>query len=176
MNSKNWNQEVVNLAQQSGRKSARLFSFELKIFLNDYYTLREYFFQAVSNSSWANAGYLAAAEIGDDPGFFKELTRLSESFGIGVIHLDTAEPLNSEIILLAQEKSVIGWETMSRIAEDNEDFRDFIASVANSINLNQIVTPKFDPSLDDKQIAEYVKKKLAAQPAMPPSELSAKVK
>jgi hypothetical protein len=169
LSSKNWNQEVVNLAQQSGYRSARLFSFELKIFLSDFYTLREYFFQAVSNSSWANEGYLAAAEIGEAPDFLKELTRLSQSFGIGVIHLDTAEPLNSEVILPARGKSVIDWETVSRISEDNEDFRGFVASVANSIKVNQIVTSNFDAKKDDKQITEYVKEKLAAQPAMPPA-------
>jgi hypothetical protein len=130
LNTKDWNREVVDLAQRSGCKSARLFSFELKITL-DFSTLREYFFQAVSNSSWANQGYLAVVNIDENPEFREELERLSQSFGIGIIHLDTSEPLDSEVIFQARDNEV-DWETINRVAEDNIDFKDFVAQVANS--------------------------------------------
>jgi hypothetical protein len=63
-----------------------VFSFELKKSLS-FGNLREAFFQAVSNSSWANEGYLVAAEISQDEDFLSELRRLSSSFGIGVVQL-----------------------------------------------------------------------------------------
>ena len=65
LNSQDWKREVVDLAQRSGAETAKLYSFELKIAI-DFSTLREYFFQAVSNSSWAHEGYLVAAEIDED--------------------------------------------------------------------------------------------------------------
>ena len=157
LNSQDWKREVVDLAQRSGAETARLYSFELKIDVN-FQSLREYFFQAVSNSSWAHEGYLVAAEINQDPKFLDELTRLSQSFGIGVIRLDIQEPENSEIILPARKRTEVDWETINRIAEDNPDFKDFVASVANSIKVNQIVAKEFDSVLTDKQLIEYVKK------------------
>ncbi len=75
-----WKDEVVELSANMGNLAVRLFSFELKRELN-FYNLREAFFQAVSNSSWANEGYLAAAEILEDDEFRNELKRLSTSFG-----------------------------------------------------------------------------------------------
>ena len=55
--------------------------------------LREAFFQAVSNSSWANEGYLVAADISTDEDFQAELHRLSASFGIAIIQLDIEQPI-----------------------------------------------------------------------------------
>jgi hypothetical protein len=156
LNSQDWEREVVDLAQRSGAETARLYSFELKIEIN-FQFLREYFFQAVSNSSWAHEGYLVAAEINQDPKFVDELTRLSQSFGIGVIRLDTKKPENSEIILPARRNEV-DLETVNRIAEDNPDFKYFVASVANSIKVNQFVAKEFDAVLMDKELLEYAKK------------------
>ncbi|MGO8746291.1 MAG: hypothetical protein ACLQNE_09900 [Thermoguttaceae bacterium] len=59
------------------------------------------------------------AEIEEDPVFSEELKRLSQSFGIGVIQLDTTEFENSEILLDARERSEVDWETVNRIAEIN---------------------------------------------------------
>jgi hypothetical protein len=39
----------------------------------------------LSNSSWANFGYLVAFEINDD--LMEEMERLNRSFGIGIIRL-----------------------------------------------------------------------------------------
>ena len=44
----------------------KLYSFEMKIALN-LSNLRECYFQAVSNSSWAHEGYLAALHISEEP-------------------------------------------------------------------------------------------------------------
>jgi len=55
-----WGKEAIDLAKRSGANVLTLYSFELKRELN-FTNLREAFFQAVSNSSWANEGYLVAA-------------------------------------------------------------------------------------------------------------------
>ncbi len=60
-------------------------SYELKREITTDYELKKCYFQAVSNSSWANYGYLVAFEIGKN--LTEELERLHQSFGIGVIEL-----------------------------------------------------------------------------------------
>ena len=56
--------------------------------------VREAFFQTVSNSSWADFGYLVALEIADDAAM-KELRMLSGLHGIGFIRLDMDNPPES---------------------------------------------------------------------------------
>jgi len=71
------------------RLPIKIFSFEIKKHL-DFGNYKEYFFQAVSNSSWANEGYLAALSVPQDGEFREALQKLSQSFGIGIILLDAA--------------------------------------------------------------------------------------
>ena len=60
-----------------------LISYELKREIKSDYELKKCFFQAVSNSSWANYGYLVAFDISQN--LMGEMERLSQSFGIGII-------------------------------------------------------------------------------------------
>lgn len=92
-----WQPSTLELSQALGVMNVRLYSFELKRELS-FSNLREAFFQAVSNSSWAHEGYLCAAEISEDEEFKSEVKRLSNSFGIGLIHLDITDPDASKII------------------------------------------------------------------------------
>ena len=55
----------------------KLYSFEIKKELN-FSNLREYYFQAVSNSSWAHEGYLVALNLSDDTDLLDEI-KLSQS-------------------------------------------------------------------------------------------------
>ena len=55
---------------------------------------RESFFQAVSNSSWANEGYLVAAEIIQDDELLSELECLSIAFGIIQLDITDIDALN----------------------------------------------------------------------------------
>jgi len=86
-----WRDEVQELSASMGGISLKLYSFEIKKSLS-FSNLREAFFQAVSNSSWAHEGYLTAADISTDEDFRAELRRLSSSFGIGIIQLDLEDP------------------------------------------------------------------------------------
>ena len=154
-----WQQSVVNLSQECGTVAMKFYSFELKLDIN-FSMLRQDFFQAVSNSSWAHEGYLVAANISDDTEFREELTRLSQSFGIGIIRLDLEDPLNSEVILPAREREEIDWETINRIAEVNKDFAGFLECVVRSVKVNQVYDAHFDPVYTDEQVHEYTTKLL----------------
>lgn len=57
-----WHQEVRDCVNQHADKRTKLWSFEAKLLINRS-NVRECYFQAVSNSSWANLGYLVACEI-----------------------------------------------------------------------------------------------------------------
>lgn len=94
---RDYNQETLEIQHHLSITSIKLFSFELKISLN-FGNLRQSYFQAVSNSTWANEGYLVALNIDDDPTFKDEVRRLNNAFGIGIIKLNTENVFESEIL------------------------------------------------------------------------------
>ena len=125
--SRDWNREIKDCVQQYADRKTKLWSFEVKILINRS-NVREVFFQAVSNSSWANFGYLVASEIeGTDT--LKELRILSSLHGIGFMKLDTDNPSESQIMIPAKERSEIDWNTANRLAEANNDFLNYIKLV-----------------------------------------------
>lgn len=150
-----WKDEVVEVSSLMGNRAVRLFSFELKRELN-FSNLREAFFQAVSNSSWANEGYLVAAIISDDEDFNKELERLSASFGIGVIQLDINDPDATDIILPAREQD-IDWDTINKLTF-NPDFRDLLRRIGTDIKSREIRHEGYDPVLTKDQLVESLSK------------------
>lgn len=122
-----WHQEVKNLVKEYPDRKAKLWSFEVKLLLNRS-NVREAFFQAVSNSSWANYGYLAVARIGDAD-TLKELRMLFALHGIGLIQLDVENPAESQILVPARERFEVDWATCNRLAQENKDFMRFIRLV-----------------------------------------------
>ena len=52
-------QDTIALAKNAGIETITIFSFEMKKDVTGA-NVREYYFQAVSNSSWANEGYLVS--------------------------------------------------------------------------------------------------------------------
>lgn len=121
-----WADEIKGCVQQSGGIKASLWSFEVKLLVNRS-NVREVFFQTVSNSAWANYGYLVAESIeGTDT--IKELRMLSALHGVGVIHLNSENPAESQIIIPAEENE-IDWNTANRLALENRDFRDCLQLV-----------------------------------------------
>ncbi|MHB1000368.1 MAG: HTH domain-containing protein [Armatimonadota bacterium] len=137
-----WKEEVVGVSSYLGQSAIRLFSFELKRELN-FSNLREAFFQAVSNSSWANEGYLVAADIESNDDFMIELKRLSASFGIGIIKLDIEDPDSTEIILPARSKDSVDWETVNKLTI-NPDFSKFLKRVKNDISTREVRKEEYD--------------------------------
>ncbi|MDF7814397.1 HTH domain-containing protein [Hymenobacter sp. YC55] len=106
-------------------ESFKITSYELKREINTDYDLKQAYFQAVSNSSWANYGYLVAFEIGDN--LSDEISRLNQSFGIGVIELK-ANPYESKIIHQSRFKS-LDFKTIDKLCHINNDFDKFIDKI-----------------------------------------------
>ncbi len=141
-----WKPEVIELGSVLGNIAVKFFSFEIKRELN-FGNLREAFFQTVSNSSWANEGFLAAAEISTNEEFRSELGRLSSSFGIGVIRLNLDDPNSSETIFPARIKDYLDWETINKLTM-NPDFRDFLKRVKTDISSKEVRKEKYDKVFD----------------------------
>lgn len=153
--SKSWAKGAREIAQSCGGSITRLYSFELKRQLNEG-NLRESFFQCVSNSSWANEAWLVTAELKKTNEFERELKRLAGRFGIGVIELNIENPSDSSIHTQARYREDIDWETVTKLAEHNPDFQEFLNDVRLSVSENSFVTKhKFDPVMElDELMAE----------------------
>jgi len=153
-----WEEDVVEVSNLLSSSAIKLYSFELKRELN-FSNLRESFFQAVSNSSWANEGYLVAAEIEEDDEFINELTRLSTSFGIGVIKLNTEDPDSCETILPAQTKDRVDWDTVNKMASLNSDFKNFLKRIKIDTTSQEAHKDKYDPILEVDALKKMFEKK-----------------
>ncbi|UNY97748.1 HTH domain-containing protein [Zhouia spongiae] len=151
-----WDDSVLKLSSSIGNTSIVLQSFEIKKELN-LSTLREKFFQAVSNSSWANESYLVSAEISEDEEFRLELERLSSAFGIGVIHLDIFEPNNSKVILLPEYRENLDWETLNKLVQMNPDFKNFIKRIEIDLKSHEIRKEMYDKILEDEKLIKLIK-------------------
>ena len=123
------------------KDSLRLYSYELKRCIDSDYDLKKCFFQAVSNSSWANCGYLVAFEIKED--LRDELARLNHSFGIGFILLKF-NPYESQIWFPAKEKS-LDFSTIDKLCDINIDFEKFISRVEAILTADD---KHFEPTKD----------------------------
>jgi hypothetical protein len=149
-----WATEVNELSNTLGSPAIKLYSFELKRKVT-LANLREVFFQTVSNSSWANESYLVAAEFATDEELMPELKRLCTSFGIGVIHLDVADPDNSQTIIPAPVSDNLDWDTINKITM-NRDFTDFLRRINNDLKSREIRTEWYDTIVDkDKLVARF---------------------
>ncbi len=153
-----WKGEVVEVSAIMGNSAVKLFSFELKRELS-IGNLREAFFQAVSNSAWANEGYLAAAEIDNDDDFRSELKRLSTSFGIGVLRIDIDDPDSTEVILPAKSKEFVDWEMVNKLASINSDFREFLRRVKTDISSREIRREMYDRVLEKEELVKSLARK-----------------
>jgi len=154
---KDYKKETLEIQSHLTISSIKLFSFELKISLS-FVNLREYFFQAVSNSSWANEGYLVAVNINEDPAFRDELRRLNNAFGIGIIKLNTENVFESEILFPASIKQSIDWDTVNRLANENSDFSDFLKFITEDCKLGKIKS-QYDKVLNLEELTKYIKDK-----------------
>ena len=125
---KEWNELVRSCVKQGAGQSVRLWSFEVKKEINSS-NVRKSFFQAVSNSSWANEGYLVATSISDNT-VEQELRMLSALHGIGVILINSENPSESEMTLPARARAEVDWQSVNRIVVENPDFKDYIELVS----------------------------------------------
>jgi uncharacterized protein len=152
-----YKKETLEIQEYLSVTSIKLFSFEIKVSLN-FSNLRESFFQAVSNSSWANEGYLVTLHIDGDPTFKDELRRLNNAFGVGIIQLNAANVHESEIIFPASVNPEIDWDTVNRLASENPDFNDFLKLMTEDCKLRKVKS-EYDRVFDDEELAKHVEDK-----------------
>lgn len=152
-----WKPEVLDLSAATGNTAMKLYSFELKKSLS-FANLREAFFQAVSNSSWANEGYLVAAEVSKDEDFLSELRRLSGAFGIGIIRLSLDDPDASEIFFPAKEREAVDWDTLNKLTM-NADIKHLLVRIKNDLQTKEIIKEQYDKIHGLDELLKLIKKK-----------------
>ena len=144
---------VIDFQNDYAISTTRLYSFELKIKL-DISNLREFYFQAVSNSSWANEGYLVTLRYDEE--VIEEVRRLANSFGIGLIKIDAEDIESSQIIVPAIFKKELDIDAMDRLASENRDFAGFLQNIIDDKKIKK-VNSKYDKVLDDNEFESYLK-------------------
>lgn len=154
---RDYKHETLEIQSHLSITSIKLFSFELKISLN-FTNLRQSFFQAVSNSSWANEGYLVALNIDDDPTFKDEVRRLNNAFGIGIIKLNSENVFESEILFPSRISQEIDWDTVNRLANENSDFSDFLKLITEDCKLGKVKS-QYDKILKLEELTKHIKDK-----------------
>ncbi|MFP5954035.1 HrgA protein [Helicobacter pylori] len=124
------NENLIAFSKKFDTLPVKLVSFELKKEIS-VHNCRECYFQAISNSSWANEGYLVGRHIDThNPQLMDLLKRLHASFGIGVIDLRTDED-KSAILLNAKYKEKIDYTMASELSDKNSKFNGFLKSVVD---------------------------------------------
>lgn len=145
------------------KKAVSICSYELKRTIEDDYQLKQYFFQALSNSSWANYGFLVAYEI--DESLDEEIRRLNAAFGIGVILLK-AKPEDTKVLYQAREKE-LDYVTIDKLCHLNDGFKSFITGMTKVMRATkdyvQASLSVFEKSCDeifvsDAELEDYCKK------------------
>ena len=106
------------------KETVHIYSYELKRKIDSDYQLKQFYFQALSNSSWANFGYLVAFEIAD--GLEDEMERLNNAFGIGIILMQATE---ATVLFPAREKA-LDYITIEKLNRINKQFCEFISKLS----------------------------------------------
>ena len=145
----------------------KLSSYELKKGINCDSDLKKAFFQAVSNSSWSNYGYLVVFEF--DVRLTEEMGRLNQSFGIGIIKLN-ANPFQSKILFPAKLRG-LDFKMIDKLCEMNKKiagFAGFIEQTEKYISAPNTYTDalkqRFEDSCDkffkiDEDVVKYCREK-----------------
>ena len=125
-------------------RKAKLVAVEVKRVLSAG-DVRQHLFQTVSNGTWANRAYLAAAEIrGEDT--WRELETLCAAHGVGYIRIDPEDPDGCRILIPARECEEIDWASANRVAAENGDFQDYLQNVLNYLQTGSLMERLWDAS------------------------------
>jgi uncharacterized protein len=123
----------------------KMSSYEIKKEINNDSDLKKGFFQAVSNSSWANFGYLVAFEFSDN--LIEEMERLNQSFGIGVIKLN-ANPYQSKVLFPAKYRD-LDFKTIDKLCKINKEFEKFIEQTEKLMTASEKYASGAEKELDE---------------------------
>lgn len=124
----------------------KLSAYELKREINSDNELKKAFFQAVSNSTWANYGYLVAFEFSGS--LREEMERLNQSFGIGVIELGF-NPYESKVLFQARYQH-LDFKTIDKLCGMNHEFEKFIEQIEKLMTADE----RYFKSTE-KELAEF---------------------
>lgn len=149
--------ETLEIQSHLSISSIKLFSFELKVNIN-FLNLRQAYFQAVSNSSWANEGYLATLNMDDDPALLDEIRRLNNAFGIGLIKLNAENIYESSILFPARTNTEIDWDTVNRLNSENKGFSTFLKLLSEDCKLGKVKSD-YDKVLSPEELSTYIQSK-----------------
>lgn len=128
---------VLNFAAKFVKIPLKIYSFEMKKYLS-IANLREYYFQAVSNSSWANEGYLVALDIDESDEELMELIgSLNSSFGIGVLGLDSENLAQSKILAQPKFRANLDFNIINELCKKNPHFNKFLETVKDYDSKNK---------------------------------------
>jgi len=142
----------------------KITSYEIKKEINTDYELKKCYFQAVSNSSWANYGYLVAHEINDS--LKDEMERLNQSFGIGIIELKS-NPYESKILFQSKFRE-LDFKTIDKLCRVNQKYENFIELTEKALAVEERYYKSIEKELNDfcdsyfendSDIEEYCKMK-----------------
>jgi uncharacterized protein len=142
----------------------KLSSYEIKKEINSDSELKKAFFQAVSNSSWANYGYLVAFEFSDS--LIEEIERLNQAFGIGVIELNS-NPYQSRVLFQPTYRD-LDFKTIDKLCKMNDKFKSFIVHTEKLMTADEKYVPGAEKELDefcddyfanDTEVEKYCKDK-----------------
>ena len=137
-----WLEVVRRCSRELPTRKAKLVAVEVKRVLSAG-DVRQHFFQTVSNGTWANRAYLAAAEIrGEDT--WRELETLCAAHGVGYIRIDPEDPDGCRILIPAREREEIDWASANRVAAENGDFRDYLQNVLNYLQTGSLMERLWD--------------------------------
>ncbi len=123
----------------------KLTSYEIKKEINTDYELKKCYFQAVSNSSWANYGYLVAFEISDS--LKDEMERLNQSFGIGIIELK-ANPYESKILFQSKFRE-LDFKTIDKLCKVNQKYESFIELTEKALAVQERYYKSIEKEFDE---------------------------
>lgn len=142
----------------------KLYSYEIKREIYSDTELKKAFFQAVSNSSWANYAYLVAFEFSDS--LIEELERLNQSFGIGIIELN-ANPYESKVLFQPTFRN-LDFKTIDKLCKISKDFEKFIEQIETLMTAEERYYKSTEKELDefcddyfsnDTEVEKYCKDK-----------------
>jgi hypothetical protein len=139
-----WCDNIQQCAERGNGEIVNFWSFEVKLGLTTG-NVRKHYFQAVSNSSWANYGYLVATSIGGRE-TLNELKMLHALHGVGVIILNVNDPEQTEIVLPATKREKVDWFSANRLANENSDFLEFIDNTSDYLQTKRLKIRDWDIS------------------------------
>lgn len=139
---RNPNAQLDGTLQEARRETGapsqlQLWSLEVKSAL-EWGSYRTAYFQAVSNSSWAHEGYLAAPPV-RNPKVLQEIETLVRLHGIGLIEINPKDPARSHVLLPARQNPEIDWHVADHLHRASRTFRKVTEAIKRFYKNDELI-------------------------------------